>query len=252
MPRKGVHVNTDTRRVYLFIAVGLMAAGVVGYGVWRAGTPTTPSASDTATVTPEVSTIPESAHAALITPMSEPASTWVEAAPQPLVPPRLDDPLLAPHAIVQGVPSTIAPTTVYRPENIRPVAPLADASAEPSEPVTPPGDATDATESTETPESTQPTEPTEPTDTPATPGTTLPTPSPEQTPANDSAFVSEASTPQPTSPEPTAADTPAAPASVEEAPAPQDPAIEQAAVVGQQPSHTAQHVSAGQAPDGSS
>lgn len=258
MPRKGVQVNTDTRRVYLFIAVGLMAAGVVGYGVWRAGTPTTPSASDTATVTPEVSTIPESAHAALITPMSEPPSTSVEAAPQPLVPPRLDDPFLAPHAIVQAVPSTIAPTTVYRPENIRPVAPLAGAPAEPGEPVTPPGDATDVTESTETPESTQPTvptvptEPTEPTDTPATPGTTLPTPSPEQTPATDSAFVSEASTPRPTSPEPTAADTPAAPASVEESPAPQDPAIEQAAVVGQQPSHTAQHVSAGQAPAGSS
>jgi len=266
MPRKGAQVNTDTRRVYLFIAVGLMAAGVIGYGVWRAGAPTTPSASDIATATPEVSTLSESAPVALITPTSEPEEVSLEAAPQAPAPPLPDDPFLAPHAIVQAVPSTIAPTTVYRPENIRPVAPTSDTPAEPTELMTQPAE---TPETPETPDSTAPTEPTDveetpPTETPVlpgepglTPGTpetpepTLPALSPEPTP--ESGAASATTEPEPTTPMgPTATedgDAPAAP-SPAEAPAPApEPEIEQAAVTTAQPS---QHVSAGLPPARSS
>jgi len=256
-------VNTDTRRVYLFIAVGLMAAGVIGYGVWRAGAPTTPSASDIATATPEVSTLSESAPVALITPTSEPEEVSREAAPQAPAPPLPDDPFLAPHAIVQAVPSTIAPTTVYRPENIRPVAPTSDTPAEPTELMTQPAE---TPETPETPDSTEPTdvEETTPTETPVvpgqpgltpgTPGTpepTLPALSPEPTP--ESGVASATTEPEPTTPMgPTATedgDAPAAP-SPAEAPAPApEPEIEQAAVTTAQPS---QHVSAGLPPARSS
>ncbi len=234
MPRKGVQVNTDTRRVYLFIAVGLMAAGVIGYGVWRAGTPTTPSASDTATVTPEVSTIPESAHAALATPISETPTVSVEAAPQPISPPRLDDPFLAPHAIVQAVPSTIAPTTVYRPENIRPT-PTTEAPVEPTELMTTPEQPLEAPETT-APESTEPTEPTEAPDAPGTTPSTPTTPSApgtEPTPAPEPAEPQVTDTTEPT--DTPATTEPAAPSPVETPPTPGDREIEQAGLPEGQP-----------------
>ena len=231
MPRKGVQVNTDTRRVYLFIAVGLMAAGVIGYGVWRAGTPTTPSASDTATVTPEVSTIPESAHAALATPISETPTVSVEAAPQPISPPRLDDPFLAPHAIVQAVPSTIAPTTVYRPENIRPT-PTTEAPVEPTELMTTPEQPLEAPETT-APESTESTESTEPTEAPDAPGTTPSAPGTEPTPAPEPAEPQVTDTTEPT--DTPATTEPAAPSPVETPPTPGDREIEQAGLPEGQP-----------------
>lgn len=231
MPRKGVQVNTDTRRVYLFIAVGLMAAGVIGYGVWRAGTPTTPSASDTATVTPEVSTIPESAHAALATPISETPTVSVEVAPQPISPPRLDDPFLAPHAIVQAVPSTIAPTTVYRPENIRPT-PTTEAPVEPTELMTTPEQPLEAPETT-APESTESTESTEPTEAPDAPGTTPSAPGTEPTPAPEPAEPQVTDTTEPT--DTPATTEPAAPSPVETPPTPGDREIEQAGLPEGQP-----------------
>lgn len=168
-------MNTETRRVYAFIGAGLLTAAGVGVGVWRAGTPSTPSASDTATVTAEVSTFAEPAPVAATTPTSGTPATSVEAAAPPVTPPRIDDPFLAPHAIVQAVPSTITPTTVYRPENVRPAP--ADTPAEPTSLV-------DPAPPEPTAESTAPTAgqtPTPTVDTPA-PGTPDQPDTPEPTP----------------------------------------------------------------------
>ncbi len=244
MPRKGVQVDRDTRRVQLFIIVGLMTAGVVGYGVWRAGTPTIPSASDTATARAEVSTIPESEPASLIAPAPETPTVSAEAAPQTVTPQLLDDPFLAPHAIVQAVPSTIAPTTVYRPENIRPVVPATEAAVEPtelasttgqpSEPATPD---VEGPEPSEIPDVTG--EPTPPTSTPSAPDPELPsepgplepqntaTLTPTEVPGAPEAF--EAS-------EPTRTTAPVVQGPVDTQPAPQEPGIERAAVTVPQPS----------------
>ena len=149
-------MNTETRRVYAFIGVGLLTAAGVGVGVWRAGEPSTPSASDTATVTAEVSTIADSADAPLVTPAPESPDVTGEVLAQTPTTTRVDDPFLAPHAIVQAVPSTIAPTTVYRPENVRPTAQAGDGpeATQPAEPTA----LAQPTGPTGTPEATQPTD----------------------------------------------------------------------------------------------
>ena len=75
-------MKAENRRVYLFIAVGLIAAAAIGYGVWRAGAPSAPSASDTATVTTEVSRISESARQIPTTPAAEDPAVPSEDDPQ--------------------------------------------------------------------------------------------------------------------------------------------------------------------------
>ncbi len=118
-------VNSDKSKVAVFIVVGILMAGAVGALVWRTGTPTSPSVSDTAT-TSQLSSTSESTDA-LAVPAALPTTPGIgtsvtEAAPPPPVDahvttPRADDPFLAPNAVVV-LPERDAPTTVYRPENI--------------------------------------------------------------------------------------------------------------------------------------
>lgn len=234
-------MKAESRRVYLFIAVGLLAAAVIGYTVWSAGTPTTPSASDTATVTPEVATASEPTTRALLTSRPTEPTDTVDAAEQATAAPLVDDPFLAPHAIVQPVPSIIAPTTVYRPENVSPFGqvPREDDTAAPTTEPTEPTELLTSTSPTApatpagTPTATaEPTEPGQPAETvspaatsPATPPTT-PTATAEPTPSAEPT-VGPAT-------EPTA---PAAPADApaEPAPAPEEATIEQATVTQDRP-----------------
>ena len=130
-------VKAENRRVYLFIAVGLIAAVAIGYGVWRAGTPSTPSASDIATVTTEVATISESAGRIQTTTPAEDATVSLAPDPQLISPTAPDDPYLAPHAVVQAAPTNIDPTVVYRPENVMSAEASTEASTESAEPAQP-------------------------------------------------------------------------------------------------------------------
>lgn len=200
-------VNTEKRRVYLFIAVGLLAAAAVGYGVWRASTPSTPSASDIATVTAEVST--NSDTAGQIVPTPDPGESGLSTANTPPAPAAAtaDDPYLAPNAVVQSAPTDIGPTVIYRPDNIMDTPTTTEPStAQPTPTPTPTGAGTvsgrpedtgttttppgpEQTQTTPTPDAGTPTpaepaapEPaapaTAPTQTPTTPATTTPQPAP--------------------------------------------------------------------------
>ncbi|GAB2500176.1 hypothetical protein GCM10027031_04010 [Corynebacterium atrinae] len=168
-------MKADNRRVYLFIALGLIAAVFVGVAVWHTGSPANPSSSDTATATPEVSTVAEASRTTTTTPSSEEEST--EKKPQNVATPVDGDPFLPPHAVVQQNPQPIVPTTVYRPPNVQ-----GSSTTEPSvAPESP------ATTSSPAPTSPSPTSenpgtsvPSESTDTPQVPQFTEPaTPSPE-------------------------------------------------------------------------
>lgn len=163
-------MNTEKRRVYLFIAVGLLAAAVVGYGVWRASTPSTPSVSDTATATTEVATNSSTAGQIVPTPAPEESGfSTANTPPAPLVT-TADDPYLAPNAVVQSAPTNISPTVVYRPDNIMDPPPTA-------EPVT--AQPTPTPASTPVPTSIPP-EAGEVSDMPEDPGAPTTTPVPEQ------------------------------------------------------------------------
>lgn len=226
-------MKAETRRVYLFIVAGLLAAAAVGYGVWQASTPTTPSASDIATQTPEVATISKQTELPQVTTPSDDPEMSTEAAAQAPTPPLADDPFLAPHAIVQAVPSSIAPTTVYRPENVRPTT---AAEPAPAEPTTSPTDETapDDTDTGTTEAPTQPGEPTEPT-VPAEPGETLTPDAPDgEDPDNPGAATI---TPEPTEPAEPEPSVPAEPTETgrqtgptEDAPPVQQPDVQQATV----------------------
>ncbi|RSZ61831.1 hypothetical protein EAH68_11220 [Corynebacterium hylobatis] len=201
-------VNTEKRRVYLFIAVGLLAAAAVGYGVWRASTPSTPSASDIATVTAEVST--NSDTAGQIAPTPDPGESRISTAntaPAPAAAPA-DDPYLAPNAVVQAAPTDIGPTVIYRPENIMdtPTTPE-PAAAQPTPSPAPTGAVTVSGR----PENTGPTttppgpEQTQTTTTPPTPDTGTPTPVEPATPepaAPATAPTQAPTTPATTTPQP--------------------------------------------------
>lgn len=211
-------MNTDNRRVYIFITIGLIAAVIVGVAVWRAGTPVTPSASDTATQTPEVSTVSEASRTSTTIRPTEETDTEQQA--QAVVSPEVDDPYLAPNAVVHAAPQTIEPTVAYRPENVTPYVggdtstatePTEPGSSEPTRqpqqapgtesdgetdvtdettrPAPDTGTPTDPTDPTEPGEPTDPTEagePTEPT-TPSTPDETVdPDSTPSLTPDTDS------------------------------------------------------------------
>ncbi|QGU03916.1 hypothetical protein CETAM_03180 [Corynebacterium comes] len=201
MSREGTknEVKAENRRVYLFIVVGLVAAAVIGYGVWRAGTPSTPSASDTATTTTEVSTISESARRTGALPAPGNPADSPEHDTQPSSSPVLDDPYLAPHAVVQTSPTGLRPTVVYRPENIMPTT----ISGEPTELISAQG---------AEPAGTSPTTDVPTTDVPASAvvSATPPTPDAEVTPPQSTQTPTPAEPTEPTIPT-TAASEPTAP-----------------------------------------
>lgn len=185
-------VNTEKRRVYLFIAVGLLAAAAVGYGVWRASTPSTPSASDIATATAEVSTNSDTAGQIVPTPAPEESGISTESTPPAPVVAATDDPYLAPNAVVQSAPTDISPTVVYRPENIMDTpATTEPATGQP----TPTPTSTGAGTVSGSPGTTgAPT-------TPPEPGQTQPTTTPQApTPAPGTPAPAEPETPEPAAP----------------------------------------------------
>lgn len=208
-------VNTEKRRVYLFIAVGLLTAAAVGYGVWRASTPSTPSASDIATATAEVSTNSDTAGQIVPTPAPEESGISTESTPPAPAVVATDDPYLAPNAVVQSAPTDIGPTVVYRPENIMDTpATTEPATTEPAtaEPATgqptPTPTATGAGAVSGSPEHTgAPTTPPEPEQTQPTTTPQAPTPAPG-TPA-----PAEPETPEPAAPATAQTQTPEAPES---------------------------------------
>lgn len=172
-------MKTDTRRVYTFITLGLIAAVIVGVAVWFAGIPASPSASDTATQTPEVSTLSESTQTGPTNPPADEGAD--EDQPQVVAAPETDDPFLAPNAVVQAAPQSIAPTVVYRPQNILPQG--NEQNNVPAEPVELVDETTSAQvpsfeeeiiQDSTRPATTEPTEPTEPTELPATEESTSP------------------------------------------------------------------------------
>ena len=122
-------MKPDSRRVYVFIVAGLIAAAVVGFTVWRMSSPSanysnaadqsgTTSVSPTHTAAEETTTSPtdhspsnkRSAHAT-----SSTASSGDSKHHQP----HNSDPYLAPNAVMHPQAAT-QPTKVYRPENISP------------------------------------------------------------------------------------------------------------------------------------
>lgn len=193
-------MNTDNRRVYIFITIGLIAAVIVGVAVWRAGTPVTPSASDTATQTPEVSTVSEASRTSTTIRPTEETDTEQQA--QAVVSPEVDDPYLAPNAVVHAAPQTIEPTVAYRPENVTPyVGGDTPAPSEPTEPGSSDGQLPQRAPGT--PETEQPTETDQPTET--TPDTGTPTTPAEPTGPTEPADPTEPTDPTtPLTPEETA------------------------------------------------
>ncbi|MDK8586699.1 hypothetical protein QP904_09465 [Corynebacterium kefirresidentii] len=122
-------MKPDSRRVYVFIVAGLIAAAVVGFTVWRMSSPSanysnaadqsaTTSVSPTHTAAEETTTSStdhspskkRSAHAT-----SSTASSGDSKHHQP----HNNDPYLAPNAVMHPQAAT-QPTKVYRPENISP------------------------------------------------------------------------------------------------------------------------------------
>lgn len=154
-------MKAETRRVLIFVGVGLLAAAAIGFSVWRASTPTTLSSTDTAMTTAVASTTSPAAAESSTTETVEADSS--ETKPQDVAPVLTDDPYLAPHAHIAEAPVQVTPTEVFRPTN--PVQPGDPAPAEPTELI--------ATEDPEytgtggpfplvTEEPTQPSEPAEP------------------------------------------------------------------------------------------
>jgi len=122
-------MKPDSRRVYVFIVAGLIAAAVVGVAVWRMSSPSanysnaadqsaTTSVSPTHTAAEETTTSstdrsPSKQHSTHAT--SSTSSSGDAKHQQP----HNNDPFLAPNAIVRPQAAT-QPTKVYRPENISP------------------------------------------------------------------------------------------------------------------------------------
>ena len=122
-------MKPDSRRVYVFIVAGLIAAAVVGVAVWRMSSPSanysnaadqsaTTSVSPTHTAAEETTTSstdrsPSKQHSTHAT--SSTASSGDAKHQQP----HNNDPFLAPNAVMRPQAAT-QPTKVYRPENISP------------------------------------------------------------------------------------------------------------------------------------
>lgn len=121
-------MKPDSRRVYVFIVAGLIAAAVVGFTVWRMSSPSanysnaadqsaTTSVSPTHTAADETtsSTDPSSSKKHSVHAKRSTASTGDSNHHQP----HNNDPYLAPNAVMRPQAAT-QPTKVYRPENISP------------------------------------------------------------------------------------------------------------------------------------
>ena len=122
-------MKPDSRRVYVFIVAGLIAAAVVGVAVWRMSSPSanysnaadqsaTTSASPTHTAAEET-TASSTHHPSSNKHSSRTTTSATSSGDSKHQQPHNKDPFLAPNAVVrpQAAPQ---PTKVYRPENISP------------------------------------------------------------------------------------------------------------------------------------
>lgn len=162
----------------MFMGIGLLAAAVIGFGVWRASTPSTLSPTDTAMTGTTSSTISASTSEGLPSQVTE--ETTEEQQSLEVAPIQTDDPYLPPHAHIPAPGQETTTTRTYRPAN--PFETEAS-SLEPTELSTelPTGMGSGPTEPVET---TEPTEPTEsPTQEPTQP--TVPTTEPTSEPTTD-------------------------------------------------------------------
>lgn len=107
-------MKTDARRVYVFIAIGLLSAVFVGLGVWKISAPGPSMAKNQSeSMTPVGHT--ESTQAK--TTQTTTSSHTSKRAPKKSSVALQNDPYLAPNAIT-GTGANFGPTAVYRPENL--------------------------------------------------------------------------------------------------------------------------------------
>ncbi|MEJ5928390.1 hypothetical protein WG915_07130 [Corynebacterium sp. H128] len=207
-------MNTHTRGFVVFVAMGCVAAGATGWGVWRATAP------DDAFAANETTTSRTASPVTIVTtavPTPQPTETTPGSAdaserhkmPQQQAKVSQSDPYLAPNAYIPDSQTPVTPPTrVYAPNSLQPT-PTGDHAA-----TSPSTTATDPTPSQPTDNPNNPTEP---------PVTTSPTePSNPPTEPTDTSVPTEPTPEQPTevTPEPTPTDAPTgtAPAPSEETP----------------------------------
>lgn len=125
-------VNTDSRRVIAFFAVGLLAAVAIGFLVWRVSVPNTTLANDSTAIesssnieatSEEESTTSSSSSESETTSSSRdneddqrPAQPQRQEPAQPYA--QGEDPFLAPNAVVNSGGQAAEPTRYYRPDSL--------------------------------------------------------------------------------------------------------------------------------------
>lgn len=109
-------MKSESRKVMIFVIIGLVATAVVAGLVWRSGTPSTNS-SGVQDVSAES---PASSVSTTSTPSTFESTRTPEHTPDEganIAAPQKDDPFLAPNAI-EAAPSEVGPTAVHRPQNV--------------------------------------------------------------------------------------------------------------------------------------
>lgn len=215
-------MTADTRRVAIFIIVGLLAAVGVGVSVWQLSAPETTLASSETTSSSNSPSTRESSSTALnssttrpnprSTSQRRPAPEIIEETPtDPArsgreLNARTEDPFLAPNAVVNTEKQEAEPTRIYRPGNISESDDRTD------------GDTTGTTDQFGASQTGQPGESGQPTTTPEsseTTGSESPSTEPSQSPSSEpnsepSPEGSETTSPQ-TPQTPGSSDTPLTP-----------------------------------------
>ncbi|MBZ8176868.1 hypothetical protein GP475_03190 [Corynebacterium poyangense] len=110
---------TTNRRVAVFVAGGILFAGIAGLGVWQLSTPHNNSEVMKSVPLNATDTCSSPAQHSSSRTTVVPTETNSGSSPQ-VVPPTTvysEDPFLAPHAWVSPAPAAAAPTSVYRPVN---------------------------------------------------------------------------------------------------------------------------------------
>lgn len=112
-------MNSEARRVYAFIGAGLIVAVFVGIGVWRLGSPESPTSSNEALVTNVATT--ESTTSGQAPTSSKPHEqnySREQDREEERINALPDDPFLAPNAVVNPPQRSTGPTAFYRPDNL--------------------------------------------------------------------------------------------------------------------------------------
>ncbi|MBM0261322.1 hypothetical protein [Corynebacterium macginleyi] len=131
-------MEPDSRRVYVFIVLGLIAAVVVGLGVWRMSTPSArysnaannlPTSTATSEHTSTEKSTTSTSHRKPSREKPSPTKVFSDARDADHKHPESTDPYLAPNAVTHRS-ATNRPTKVYRPGNV--AAPDASANNAPS------------------------------------------------------------------------------------------------------------------------